>query len=101
MNIVISWAIAGIAFLGTRDAGGQDMNPLAFNLQTRHSRGGGGFLFADPGGRRESGPPTAFIGDTEMGRCGQDQLEVPEETLLFVGADGHRHCGSYYKRLLA
>ncbi len=35
-----------------------------------------------------------------MGRFAGDKLGMAEETLLFIGADGHKQCGSLYDTIL-
>jgi 3-oxoacyl-[acyl-carrier-protein] synthase II len=84
---------------GDQEAGGQGMNPLAFHLQTAVPGEGAAFFLltkAEEGSR----PPYGFIKDMEMGRGYRGKLEMPGETLFFIGADGHKLCGSYYGRTL-
>ena len=35
-----------------------------------------------------------------MGRCERSPLTITNDTLLFIGADGHKHCGGYYKKYI-
>ncbi len=86
-------------FFRDSEWGDQDMKPLAFNLQSAIPGEGSAFLLLV---RAEEGSPTryGFIGDVETGRYGRGPLESPEEALFLIGADGHKKCGSYYKRLL-
>jgi 3-oxoacyl-[acyl-carrier-protein] synthase II len=86
-------------FFGDSEWGVQDMNPMAFNLQNAIPGEGSAFFLLN---RAEEGSQAryGFIGDTDMGRYGRGKLEGSEETLFFIGADGHKKCGSFYKRLL-
>ncbi len=86
-------------FFGDSEWGVQDMKPMAFNLQSAIPGEGSAFFLltrAEEGGHA----PYGFIGDMDMGRYGRGPLECSEETLFFIGADGHKKCGSFYKRLL-
>ena len=85
-------------FLGEQGEAGQGMNPLSFNLQSAIPGEGAAFFLLT---REENGGqfPYGFIEAVEMGRCA-DKLEVPEEVVLTIGADGHKKCGSFYKRFL-
>ncbi len=86
-------------FFGDPAASVQDMNPLAFHLHTAIPGEGAAFFLLT---RAEEGcqSPYGFITGVEMGRYDRSALELPEEALLFIGADGHKQCGSFYKRLL-
>jgi 3-oxoacyl-[acyl-carrier-protein] synthase II len=79
--------------------GVQDMKPTVFDLQSAIPGEGAAFFLLT---RAEEGnqPPYGFIGDVDMGRNGRGPLGVAEETLYVIGADGHKKCGSFYKRLL-
>jgi len=84
-------------FFGEQEDAGQGINPLSFNLQSAIPGEGAAFFLLT---REENGgqSPYGFIEDIEIGRCGKDKLKVPEEMMLIIGADGHKKCGSYYKR---
>jgi 3-oxoacyl-[acyl-carrier-protein] synthase II len=84
-------------FFGGKEDAAQGMNPLSFNLQSAIPGEGTAFFLLT---REENGgqSPYGFIEDIEIGRCGRGKLEVPEEVMLIIGADGHKKCGSYYKR---
>jgi 3-oxoacyl-[acyl-carrier-protein] synthase II len=75
------------------------MNPLLFNLQSAIPGEGAAFFLLTRGENSDQAP-YGFIEAVEMGRCFREKLEVPEEMMLFIGADGHKKCGSYYKRFL-
>jgi 3-oxoacyl-[acyl-carrier-protein] synthase II len=86
-------------FFMSSEWGIRDMKPMAFNLQSAIPGEGAAFLLLS---RAEEGShsPYGFIGDVDVGRYGRGPLECSKETLFFIGADGHKKCGSFYKRLL-
>jgi 3-oxoacyl-[acyl-carrier-protein] synthase II len=86
-------------FFGDRWRGVRHMDPLAFTLQSAIPGEGAAFFLLT---RAEEGNPSpyGFIGEVAMGRYGRGPLALPEKTLFFIGADGHRPCGSFYQRLL-
>jgi 3-oxoacyl-[acyl-carrier-protein] synthase II len=86
-------------FFGDTVGGVRDMKPMAFNLQSAIPGEGAAFLLLTRA-VEGSQSPYGFIGDVDMGRYGRGPLGVAEETLYFIGADGHKRCGSFYKRLL-
>ena len=86
-------------FFGDTVGGVKDMKPMAFNLQSAIPGEGAAFLLLTRAVER-SQSPYGFIGDVDMGRYDRGPLGVAEETLYFIGADGHKQCGSFYKRLL-
>ena len=45
-------------------------------------------------------PRYGYIEDVTMGRCDRSPLIITDDTLLFIGADGHKHCGGYYKQYI-
>ncbi len=99
MNIVILLGYCWHRFFGDTVGGVQDMKPMAFNLQSAIPGEGAAFLLLTRA-VEGSQSPYGFIGDVDMGRYGRGPLGVAEETLYFIGADGHKQCGSFYKRLL-
>jgi 3-oxoacyl-[acyl-carrier-protein] synthase II len=86
-------------FFGDQVSSVPGMNPLAFNLQTAIP-GEGAAFFLLTRAEEESRSPYGFIEAMEMGQWGRGKLEWPEEAILFIGADGHKRCGSYYDRFI-
>jgi 3-oxoacyl-[acyl-carrier-protein] synthase II len=86
-------------FFGDTVGSAQDVKPMAFNLQSAIPGEGAAFLLLTRA-VEGSQSPYGFIGDVDMRRYGRGPLGVAEETLYFIGADGHKQCGSFYKRLL-
>jgi 3-oxoacyl-[acyl-carrier-protein] synthase II len=86
-------------YFGDPGRDGKGMNPLSFDLQTALAGEGAAFFLLN---RAEEGNESSygFIRGVEMGRYLQGPLAVSEETLLFIGADGHKICGSNYNRYL-
>jgi len=86
-------------FFGDTVRGVEDMKPTVFNLQSAIPGEGAAFFLLT---RAEEGNPSpyGFVGDVGMGRYGRGPLGVAEENLYFIGADGHKKCGSFYERLL-
>jgi 3-oxoacyl-[acyl-carrier-protein] synthase II len=86
-------------FFGNTEWGVQDMKPTAFHFQSAVPGEGAAFFLLT---RAQEGSPSpyGFIRGVDMGRYDRGPLEMPEETLFFIGADGHKQCGSFYKRLL-
>ena len=86
-------------FFGDQRAGMKNLNPLAFHLQSAiPGEGAAFFLLTRP--EDEGRSPYGFIENMELGRSSGAMLEIPEETLLFIGADGHKRCGSHYAHYL-
>jgi 3-oxoacyl-[acyl-carrier-protein] synthase II len=86
-------------FFGDTEWSVQNMKPTAFNLQSAVP-GEGAAFFLLTRVKEEIPSPYGLIGDVDMGRYGRGPLEMPEEALFFIGADGHKQCGSYYDRYL-
>jgi len=86
-------------FFGDSEWGIQEMRPLAFDLQSAIP-GEGSAFFLLTRAEEESPAPYGFIEDIEMGRDNRGKLNYSGETLFFIGADGHKKCGSFYKPLL-
>ncbi len=85
-------------FFGEQGDTGQDMNPLSFNLQSAMPGEGAAFFLLTRAEKDMT--PYGCIGDIAMGRFDRGNLEVPEEAVLIIGADGQKKCGSYYKRYI-
>ena len=86
-------------FFGNQGTGGKNLNPLNFHLQSAIP-GEGAAFFLLTRSEEEDQSPYGLIENTELGRFAGDKLEIPEETLLFIGADGHKRCGSHYAHYL-
>lgn len=86
-------------FFGETIGDVQDMKPTVFDLQSAIPGEGAAFFLLT---RAEEGNPSpyGFIGEVNTGRYSREPSGTAEETLLFIGADGHKKCGSFYKRLL-
>jgi 3-oxoacyl-[acyl-carrier-protein] synthase II len=87
-------------YFGNPEKDGQAMAPLSF---ARHSaiagEGAAFFLLSRPEEGKVS--PYGFVRGVEMGRNNQGPTDADEDTLLIVGADGHKRCGSYYGQYLS
>jgi 3-oxoacyl-[acyl-carrier-protein] synthase II len=74
------------------------ISPLAFDEQTAVAAEGSAFLLLT---RDEGVPPRyGYLDKVAVGRVAGPTLGLPEDVLVLVGADGHRHCGSRYVELL-
>jgi 3-oxoacyl-[acyl-carrier-protein] synthase II len=76
-----------------------EIRPFEYDLQTAIPGEGAAFFLltrADDGGV----PGYGYIKDVMMGRCERSLLTITSDTPLFIGADGHKHCGGYYEQYL-
>ena len=74
------------------------IRPLAFHEQTAVVAEGAAFLLLT---RDEGVPPRyGYLDKVAVGRVAGPTLDFPEDVLVLVGTDGHRHCGSRYAELL-
>lgn len=81
------------------DSPPQSIRPLDFDSQTAVAgEGGAFFLLTREGG--DQGGGYALIDDVELGNCAGEQLDLPQEALVILGADGHRRCSGLYQRSL-
>jgi 3-oxoacyl-[acyl-carrier-protein] synthase II len=85
-------------YYGDRGIVDHKMKPFEYDLQTAiPGEGAAFFLLA-----RADEIPSRYgcIDNVTMGRCDRGPLAVTDNTLLFIGADGHRQCGGYYKQYI-
>lgn len=71
------------------------MKPFAYDLQTAVPGEGAAFFLLTEGDEQTSG--YGCIDEVTMGRCGKNLITATENTYFFVGADGHKACGNYYR----
>ena len=85
-------------YWGEKATADHTMDPLAFDIQTAIPAEGAVFflLTADKGGSSSYG----FIKDTVMSHCAVEPPDIATDVPLFIGADGQRQCGGYYKEHL-
>ncbi|MBA4389722.1 MAG: beta-ketoacyl synthase [Syntrophus sp. (in: bacteria)] len=85
-------------FFGEKATADHEMKPFEFDLQTGIPGEGAAFFLLT---RADEGvSPYGCIEDVIINRCDRSPLEIPKDALLFIGADGHKQCGKYYKEHL-
>ena len=83
-------------FYGESATADHEMRPFEFDSQTAIPGEGAAFFRLT---RADEAPsPYGYIEGVTMGRCDRSPLTITDDTVLFIGADGHKHCGSYYQR---
>ena len=83
-------------YYGDRATADHEMKPFEYDHQTAIPGEGAAFFLLSRGDEMVS--RYGYIEDVIMGRCDRGSIAVKENTFLFIGADGHRHCGGYYKQ---
>jgi 3-oxoacyl-[acyl-carrier-protein] synthase II len=84
-------------YYGDRAMADHEMKPFEYDLQTAIPSEGAAFFLLS---RADEGPASyGYIEDVTMGRCDRGPL-VTDNTFLFIGADGHKQCGGYYKQYI-
>jgi 3-oxoacyl-[acyl-carrier-protein] synthase II len=76
-----------------------EIRPFEYDLQTAVP-GEGAAFFLLTRAENEGAFRYGCIEDVMMGRCGRSPLTIASDALLFIGADGHKHCGGYYKQYI-
>jgi len=71
------------------------MKPFAYDLQTAVPGEGAAFFLLTEAD--EQAPGYGCIDEVIMGRCGKNPITAADNTYFFVGADGHKACGNYYR----
>jgi 3-oxoacyl-[acyl-carrier-protein] synthase II len=85
-------------YYGERATADHEMRPFEYDLQTAIPGEGAAFFLLT---RADETPSRyGYIEDVMMGRCDRGPLMVTDKTFLFVGADGHKQCGGYYKQYI-
>ena len=85
-------------FYGESATADHEMKPFEFDLQTAIPGEGATFFLLT---RADEGvSPYGCIEDVIINRCDRSHLEITDDTLLFIGADGHKQCGGYYKQYI-
>ncbi len=85
-------------YYGDRATGDHEIKPFEYNLQTAIPGEGAAFFLLTRGEGAAS--RYGYIEDVIMGRCDRSALKVEDNTFLFIGADGLKQCGSYYKEFI-
>ena len=75
-----------------------EIRPFEYDLQTATPGEGAAFFLLTRAD--EDIPRYGCIEDVTMGRCERSPLTITDDTLLIIGADGHKHCGGYYKQYI-
>jgi 3-oxoacyl-[acyl-carrier-protein] synthase II len=86
-------------YFGELATADHEIRPFEYDLQTAVPGEGAAFFLltrADDGGTSRYG----YIKDVMMGRCERSPLTITNDTLFFIGADGHKHCGGYYQKYI-
>lgn len=87
-------------FFGDWRKGAEDFDPMKFQKETALPGEGASFFLLT----REDDTPHPRYGFLEKVRLGRGEMErtqIPEDSLLFLGADGHKKCGEFYKPFLS
>jgi 3-oxoacyl-[acyl-carrier-protein] synthase II len=86
-------------YFGDKATAPHDINPLDFDLQSAIPGEGAAFflLTAAEGG---DSSPYGVIEDVQMGRCGKSRIDASGGARLFMGHDGHKQSGIFYKEYL-
>lgn len=82
-------------FFGAGEQG--PIQALDFDRQSAVPGEGAAFLLLT---RSETRSGYAVIDSVELGRHSVNPIQVPEDDLLIVGADGHRECGRWYAEVV-
>ena len=84
-------------FFGSNPSAG--IQPLNWEQQSAIAGEGSAFflLTRDEGDQ----PKYGFINDIQIGNLASGGPEIAEDTTLFLGADGHKSCGTLYPRHIA
>jgi 3-oxoacyl-[acyl-carrier-protein] synthase II len=85
-------------FFGEKATADHEMKPFEFDLQTAIPGEGVAFFLLTRAGEGTS--TYGCIEDITINRCDRNPLELPEDSLLFIGADGHMLSGRRYKEHL-
>ena len=85
-------------YYGDRATTDHEMKPFEYDLQTAIPGEGAAFFLLTRAD--ETSSRYGYIEDVTMGRCDRGPLIVTDNTFLFVGADGHKQCSSYYKQYI-
>lgn len=85
-------------YCGDRATGDHEIKPFEYNFQTAIPGEGAAFFLLT----RDEQTVSRYgcIEDVIMGRCDRGPLTLTDNTLLFIGADGHKQCGKYYKEFI-
>jgi 3-oxoacyl-[acyl-carrier-protein] synthase II len=86
-------------YFGDRATAPHVMDPINFDLQSAVP-GEGAVFFLLTAAKVGAISPYGVIEDMQMGRCGKGRIDVPDGSRLFIGPDGHKQSGSYYKEHL-
>ena len=85
-------------YYGDRATDDHETKPFEYDLQTAIPGEGAAFFLLS---KADEGPSRyGYIEDVTMGRCDRGPLTITDDTLLFIGADGHKQCGGYYKQYI-
>jgi len=76
-----------------------EIRPFEYDIQTAIPGEGAAFLLLTRADN-ENISGYGCIEDVTMGRCERNPLKITKDTPLFISADGHKHCGGYYKQYL-
>jgi 3-oxoacyl-[acyl-carrier-protein] synthase II len=82
-------------FYGRNATDDHEVKPFIYGLQTAVPGEGAAFFLLTRDD--ENAPGYGYIEDVVMGRCGRSPLITADNTYLFIGADGHKKCGTYYE----
>lgn len=86
-------------YFGDRATAAHDMDPLSFDLQSAIP-GEGAVFFLLNAAERSDISPYGVIENIQMGRCGKGRIDVPAAARLFVGPDGNKQSGIFYREHL-
>jgi len=76
------------------DFGGAPMRPLELDIQSAIAGEGAAFFVLTRGDGDV--PRYGFIDDVQVGTLNPQGLELPDDAVLFLGADGHKACAGNY-----
>jgi len=81
-------------FFGLREE--RQMQPMEFDRQSAVAGEGAAFFLLS--GIHHGDQNYGFIKDIQIGNLDREEPKIPENTILFLGADGHRSCSANYVR---
>jgi 3-oxoacyl-[acyl-carrier-protein] synthase II len=86
-------------YYGEQATADHEIRPFEYDLQTAIPGEGAVFFLLT---RADEIPSRyGYIENVMMGRCDRDPLIIADDTFLFAGADGHKHCSGYYKQYIS
>jgi 3-oxoacyl-[acyl-carrier-protein] synthase II len=85
-------------YYGDKATADHEIKPFEYDHQTAIPGEGAAFFLLTRAD--DSASRYGYIENVMMGRYDRSPLTITDDTLLFISADGHKQCGSYYKKYI-